>query len=37
MDVGKINEMGWKHRIALEFGIQEVYDNFKQNSQVAYR
>jgi len=37
MDVSKINTMGWKHHIALEFGIQDVYDNFKQNSQVAYR
>ena len=37
MDVSKINTMGWKHQIALEFGIQDVYDNFKQNSQVAYR
>jgi GDP-L-fucose synthase len=37
MDVSKINAMGWKHRIALEVGIEEVYDNFKQNSQVAYR
>jgi GDP-L-fucose synthase len=37
MDVSKINTMGWKHHIALEFGIHDVYDNFKQNSQVAYR
>jgi len=37
MDVSKINAMGWKHRIALEVGIEEVYDNFKQNSQVSYR
>ena len=37
MDVSKINALGWKHRIGLEAGIKEVYDNFKQNNQLAYR
>jgi GDP-L-fucose synthase len=30
MDVSKINNLGWKHKIALEEGIRSVYEDFKK-------
>ncbi len=29
MDVGRLHQLGWKHRIDLEDGIKTVYDEFK--------
>ncbi len=31
MDVGKIEEMGWKHGIELEEGVKRVYEEFRQS------
>jgi len=31
LDVGKLNELGWKERIALEDGIGEVFKNYKSS------
>ena len=32
MDVSKLHQLGWKHRIGLESGIQSVYEEFKSKS-----
>jgi len=31
MDVSKMHELGWKHKVSLELGIQKTYDWFLQN------
>lgn len=33
MDVTRINDLGWKHKINLEEGLQKTYDWFLENSQ----
>lgn len=32
MDVSKLHQLGWKHRISLEQGVQSVYEEFKSKS-----
>jgi GDP-L-fucose synthase len=32
MDVSKLHQLGWKHRISLEHGVQSVYEEFKSKS-----
>lgn len=33
MDVSRINNLGWKHKITLEEGLQKTYDWYLENSQ----
>ena len=32
MDVSKLHEFGWKHKISIEDGIRSVYEEVKQMS-----
>jgi len=33
MDVSRLNNLGWKHSISLEAGLQSTYQWFKENEQ----
>ena len=32
MDVSRINQLGWKHKIDLSYGIKMTYDWYRENS-----
>jgi GDP-L-fucose synthase len=33
MDVSRINELGWRHSVVLEEGIEATYDWYTKNNQ----